>query len=51
MFGQWALVREWGRVGLSGTMRTSSFDREQQARTEEPRSIRRRIWHGDNQYQ
>lgn len=46
LFGEWALVREWGRMGLSGTVLQRSFAREQDARKEENRSIRRRLKRG-----
>lgn len=28
LFGEWGLVREWGRIGRSGTMRTDWFGTE-----------------------
>jgi predicted DNA-binding WGR domain protein len=46
LFGEWALVREWGRIGLSGTLQHRSFANEQDARKEESRSIRRRLKRG-----
>jgi predicted DNA-binding WGR domain protein len=33
IFGDWALVREWGRVGSSGTVRKDWFDTEDEALT------------------
>lgn len=32
VFGDWSLVREWGRVGSSGTVRKDWFDNEEEAR-------------------
>lgn len=32
LFGDWGLVREWGRNGRSGQMRTDWFESEGQAR-------------------
>jgi predicted DNA-binding WGR domain protein len=32
VFGDWSLVREWGRVGSSGTVRKDWFDTEEEAR-------------------
>lgn len=31
LFGDWGLVREWGRIGRSGQSRTDWFDSEAQA--------------------
>jgi predicted DNA-binding WGR domain protein len=46
LFGEWSLVREWGRIGSPGTVRLESFETEEQARTEEQRTVRLRIQHG-----
>lgn len=32
LFGDWGLVREWGRNGRSGQMRTDWFEEEAQAK-------------------
>lgn len=32
LFGSWALIREWGRIGHSGTVRRTDFQTEDQAR-------------------
>lgn len=32
LFGDWGLVREWGRVGRSGTVRTDWFETEAEAK-------------------
>lgn len=31
LFGDWGLVKEWGRVGSPGTVRTDWFDNEEEA--------------------
>ena len=31
LFGDWSLVREWGRVGSPGTVRKDWFDTEEEA--------------------
>ncbi len=31
IFGDWSLVREWGRVGSPGTVRKNWFDSEEEA--------------------
>jgi predicted DNA-binding WGR domain protein len=31
LFGGWALVREWGRIGARGRVKTDWFDREAEA--------------------
>jgi predicted DNA-binding WGR domain protein len=33
IFGDWALVREWGRAGSPGTVRKDWFDTEEEALT------------------
>lgn len=32
LFGEWALVREWGRIGSPGTVRADWFGTEEDAR-------------------
>lgn len=32
LFGDWGLVREWGRIGGSGRSRTDWFDSESEAK-------------------
>jgi predicted DNA-binding WGR domain protein len=41
LFGEWALVREWGRRGSPGTVRLSSYERRNEAETAEQRTIKR----------
>ena len=31
IFGDWALIREWGRIGSPGTVREAWFDTEEKA--------------------
>jgi predicted DNA-binding WGR domain protein len=31
LFGEWALLAEWGRIGFSGTVREDVFESETQA--------------------
>jgi predicted DNA-binding WGR domain protein len=46
LFGEWTLAREWGRIGSPGTVRTTSFERQQDAQKAEQRIIKRRLSHG-----
>ena len=46
LFGEWSLVREYGRIGSPGTVQLTRFEREQEAQQAEHRSIRRRLQHG-----
>jgi predicted DNA-binding WGR domain protein len=49
LFGEWSLVREWGRIGSPGTVRLESYGSEDEARKEEGRTIRTRARHGYRQ--
>jgi len=31
LFGQWTMIREWGRIGQSGTVRETWYDTENEA--------------------
>jgi predicted DNA-binding WGR domain protein len=31
LFGEWAVIREWGRIGSPGTVREEWFESEEQA--------------------
>jgi len=42
LFGEWTLLREWGRVGLPGTVRHRNYEQEEEARKAEQRTIRLR---------
>jgi predicted DNA-binding WGR domain protein len=46
LFGEWAVLREWGRRGSPGTMRLSSYRRREEAHADEQRTIKRRLQHG-----
>lgn len=42
LFGKWAVVREWGRIGRGGTMRDSIHASEDEARHEAEALIRKK---------
>jgi predicted DNA-binding WGR domain protein len=42
LFGEWAVLREWGRRGSPGTMRLDSYQLRDEAETVERRTIKRR---------
>jgi predicted DNA-binding WGR domain protein len=46
LFGDWALLREWGRRGSPSTVRLTSFDQYDEAAKAERRMIKRRLRHG-----
>ena len=46
LFGEWAVLREWGRRGSPGTMRLDSYQRRDEAVTAERRTIKRRLQRG-----
>ena len=46
LFGEWAVLREWGRRGSPGTMRLDSYRRRDDAQIAEQRTIKRRLQHG-----
>jgi len=46
IFGDWSLLREWGRIGSPGTAKSSTFEREDEARRAERQGIRTRERHG-----
>ena len=46
LFGEWAVLREWGRRGSPGTMRLSSYQRRNEAEIAEGCTIKRRLRHG-----
>jgi predicted DNA-binding WGR domain protein len=46
LFGEWSLVREWGRIGSPGRVRSDTFSNESHAREAERRSLRLRERHG-----
>ena len=42
LFGEWAVVREWGRIGRGGTVRDRLYASEAEAQTEAAELIRRK---------
>ena len=46
LFGDWTVLREWGRRGYPGTVRLSSYQRRNDAETAEQRTIKRRLQRG-----
>ena len=40
------MLREWGRRGSAGTVRRSSYRRQDEAEMAERRTIKRRLQHG-----
>ena len=46
LFGEWAVLREWGRRGSPGTMRLDSYQRRDEAELAERCMIKRRLQHG-----
>jgi predicted DNA-binding WGR domain protein len=46
LFGDWTVLREWGRRGSAGTVRLTSYERRDDAETAQRRTIKRRLQHG-----
>ena len=46
LFGSWALLREWGRIGSPGTLRTDWFATEEEAETARARLVLTKIRRG-----
>jgi predicted DNA-binding WGR domain protein len=46
LFGDWTVMREWGRRGSLGTLRLNSYQRGGEAETAKQRTIKRRLQHG-----
>lgn len=46
LFGDWTLLREWGRSGSPGTVRLRSFDQYADAEKAQRRTIKRPLSHG-----
>lgn len=46
LFGEWTLWQEWGRIGSSGTVRSTSFEQREDAQEAEQRIVKRRLSHG-----
>jgi len=48
LFGEFAVLREWGRRGSPGTVRLNSYSQRGDAELAERRSIKKRLQHGYN---
>jgi predicted DNA-binding WGR domain protein len=48
LFNEWALVREWGRIGRSGTIRFDVFKHEQDALNREQEILQAKVKKGYN---
>ena len=46
LFGEWSVMREWGRIGSPGRVTLQSFASEEEARRAERVSLRLRERHG-----
>jgi predicted DNA-binding WGR domain protein len=46
LFGGWALLREWGRIGSPGTISMRTYDDERAALKAEQQGVRKRERHG-----
>jgi predicted DNA-binding WGR domain protein len=46
LFGDWTVMREWGRRGSPGTLRLETWRRRQDAQIAEQRTIERRLQRG-----
>ena len=46
LFGDWTVLREWGRRGSAGTVRLTSYERRDDVEATERRTINRRLQHG-----
>jgi predicted DNA-binding WGR domain protein len=46
LFGEWAVLREWGRRGSPGTLRLDSYRRREEAQSAEQRTFKRRLQWG-----
>lgn len=46
IFGDWAIIREWGRIGSPGTVREEWFDDEHQAFSRANSIVQHRVRRG-----
>jgi len=46
LFGDWTVLREWGRPGSPGTLRLSSYERRNDAEITQQHTIKRRLQRG-----
>lgn len=46
LFGEWALIREWGRIGSPGTLREAWYDDEPAARRAGEQRVQQKLRRG-----
>lgn len=46
LFGYWHLVREWGRIGRTGQLRSVPYATEEEARAALERQLQAKEWRG-----
>lgn len=46
LFGEWALIREWGRIGSPGTVRETWYETEAIALAEQQKLLRKKLKRG-----
>jgi len=46
LFGEWTVMREWGRIGSPGTLRLHTFTRQHEAQKAQRKSIERKLRRG-----
>jgi predicted DNA-binding WGR domain protein len=46
LFGEWAVLREWGQRGSPGTLHLDSYQQRDEAQSAKQRTIKRRLQHG-----
>lgn len=46
LFGEWALVREWGRIGRGGTVRSTAYGTANEAEEARDRQWQKKIKRG-----
>lgn len=46
LFGEWALIREWGRIGRGGQVRSNAYGTASEAEEERDRQWRKKVRRG-----
>jgi predicted DNA-binding WGR domain protein len=46
LFGEWTMLREWGRRGSPGTVRLRRYEHRDDAQSAKARTIKKRLAHG-----
>jgi predicted DNA-binding WGR domain protein len=46
LFGEWQVMREWGRIGQGGTLRICTYPAQDEAEKAQARSISRKVRRG-----